>query len=147
MNSQLILWHKLQHIFDSAENFVAKRLQGKHSIGMSEYRALHLLSCAPKSELRMQELASLLNLNQSSVSRLVERLERNNYTFRDICPGDKRGIYTVLTPTGKEKYIEVKSEYEAALLEVLEEQKSDPLNKKLIEAIFSVTDSQDNRPS
>ncbi|PHM37441.1 homoprotocatechuate degradation operon regulator, HpaR [Xenorhabdus mauleonii] len=147
MNSQLILWHKLQHLFDSAENFVAKRLQSKHSIGMSEYRALHLLSSAPKSELRMQELASLLNLNQSSVSRLVERLERNNYTFRDTCLDDKRRIYTVLTSTGNEKYIEVKSEYETAILEVLEEQKSDSLNKKLIEAIFSVTGSQDNLPS
>lgn len=49
----------------------------------------------------MQELASQLGLNQSSVSRMVERLERGELTMRDLCPDDKRGVYTVLTAKGR----------------------------------------------
>ncbi|CDL81422.1 hypothetical protein XSR1_130026 [Xenorhabdus szentirmaii DSM 16338] len=39
-----------------------------------------------EGELRMQEFANLLNVNQSLMSRLVERLARNNYTFHDPAP-------------------------------------------------------------
>ncbi|MFT3778061.1 MAG: MarR family transcriptional regulator [Ottowia sp.] len=52
-------------------------------------------------ELRMQELAALLGLNQSSVSRMVERQERAGLTVRDLFPDDKRGVYTVLTEQGR----------------------------------------------
>lgn len=63
----------------------------------------------------MQELASHLRLNQSSVSRMVERLERGGFTIRDLCPDDKRGVYTVLTEQGRERVESAKADYEEAL--------------------------------
>ncbi|MCX9564741.1 MarR family transcriptional regulator, partial [Vibrio cholerae] len=69
------LWLRVKIIVDSVENQIAKELQKEHGLGLTEYRALKLLSESENSELRMQELAKLLGLNQSSVTRLVERLE------------------------------------------------------------------------
>ena len=121
-------WQQMKNIFESVENQVAKDLQRKHDIGLSEYRALQLLSEAPNSELRMQELAKKLSLNQSSVTRLVERMERHDYTVRDVCPDDKRGVYAVLTNHGRQIQAEVSNEYDnylkSALDEVSQQQKN-----------------------
>ena len=70
-----------------------------------------MLARSSDSELRMQELASQLGLNQSSVSRMVERLERGELTMRDLCPDDKRGVYTVLTAKGRARLEEAQPDY------------------------------------
>lgn len=94
-------WLKLIQIIANVEADLGKVLQARHGLGLSEYRALEVLARSPDSELRMQELAVHLRLNQSSVSRMVERLERAGLTIRDLCPDDKRGVYTVLTDKGR----------------------------------------------
>lgn len=121
MKSQSEVWQQLRGVFESVENKVAKSLQSEHGLGLTEYRALVLLSTAPESELRMQELASQLGLNQSSVTRLVARLERNGYTIRDVCPNDKRGVYTVITNRGRHVQEEASKDYEDFLTVALNE--------------------------
>ena len=107
-------------VVDSVEGQIAKTLRNAHGLGLNEYRALKLLSDTPNSELRMQDLAALLGLNQSSVTRLVERLEKGAYTIRDLCPRDKRGVYTVLTGRGKEMQKLIEQDYEQYLAAALE---------------------------
>ena len=75
----------------------------------------------------MQELATHLRLNQSSVSRMVERLERGGLTIRDLCPDDKRGVYTVLTEKGHARFKSARPDYEKALDVALEEYGCDEL--------------------
>ncbi|MDD7910810.1 MarR family transcriptional regulator [Pseudovibrio exalbescens] len=123
MSLQSAAWERLIYLVDFVESFVAKDMQRKHNIGLSEFRALKFLEVAKDSELRMQELAGLLGLNQSSVTRLVGRLENNGYTVRDLCPDDKRGIYTVLTNRGRKRLSEARVDYEKALCAALEEAK------------------------
>ncbi|MGU5666612.1 MarR family winged helix-turn-helix transcriptional regulator [Aeromonas hydrophila] len=108
-------WLKLIQVVASVEADLGKVLQAQHGLGLSEYRALEVLARSPNSELRMQELASHLLLNQSSVSRLVERLERSSFTVRDLCPDDKRGVYTVLTAKGRACLEEAQPSYQKAL--------------------------------
>ncbi|GGE98831.1 MarR family transcriptional regulator [Stappia taiwanensis] len=108
-------WLRLTHVVASIEADLSKTLQRKHGLGLSDYRALHRLSLSPDLELRMQELAAHLGLNQSSVSRMVERLERSGFTVRDLCPNDKRGVYTVLTDKGRTCLESAQPDYEAAL--------------------------------
>lgn len=121
MTPHSIAWQKMKNVFELVESQVAKNLQRIHGIGLTEYRALQLLSIAPDSELRMQELANQLGLNQSSVTRLVERLERNNYTVRDVCPNDKRGVYTVITKHGRKIQTAVGKDYNDLLNTALNE--------------------------
>lgn len=108
-------WLHLVQVIAHVEAGLGKVLQEKHGLGLSEYRALEILMRSPDSELRMQELASHLGLNQSSVSRMVERLERGGYTVRDLCPDDKRGVYTVLTDKGRAHLESARRDYENAL--------------------------------
>lgn len=114
-------WLKLIQAVANIEADLGKVLQQQHGIGLSDYRALQILSRSPDSELRMQELASHLHLNQSSISRMVERLERGGLTIRDLCPDDKRGVYTVLTDKGRSRLESAQPDYEAALTVALKE--------------------------
>jgi len=114
-------WLSLIQIAASVEADLVKVLQARHGLGLSEYRALEILARSRNSELRMQELATHLRLNQSSVSRMVERLERAGFTVRDLCPDDKRGVYTVLTKDGRARLESAQSDYEKALEVALKE--------------------------
>ncbi|OVZ79901.1 MarR family winged helix-turn-helix transcriptional regulator [Yersinia kristensenii] len=114
-------WLKLIQAIANVEAELGKVLQAQHGLGLSEYRALEILAHSPDSELRMQELAAHLRLNQSSVSRMVERLERGGFTVRDLCPDDKRGVYTVLTDKGQAHLERAQLDYEAALDAALKE--------------------------
>lgn len=108
-------WLRLVHAVATVEADLGKVLQERHGLGLSDYRALRILSRSPDSELRMQDLAANLHLNQSSVSRMVERLERGGLTIRDLCPDDKRGVYTVLTDKGRSRLESARGDYEKAL--------------------------------
>lgn len=115
MSSKHDAWLKLAQAVGNVEVDLGKTMQTACGLGLSEYRALEALSRSPTGELRMQDLASHLCLNQSSVSRLVERLERTGLTVRDLCPDDKRGVYTVLTDNGRTRIDSARTFYEIAL--------------------------------
>jgi DNA-binding MarR family transcriptional regulator len=138
MKPQSEVWQQLRSVFESVENKVAKSLQREHGLGLTEYRALYLLSTAPESELRMQELASQLGLNQSSVTRLVARLERNGYTIRDVCPNDKRGVYTVITNRGRQVQEEASKDYEDFLTVALNEVSCQSDYQPIVESLRKV---------
>jgi len=120
-------WLRLIQVIANIEAELGKVLQAQHGLGLSEYRALEILGRSPDFELRMQELASHLRLNQSSVSRMVERLERGGLTVRDLCPDDKRGVYTVLTNAGRERLESAAPDYEQALLTALKQHDGETL--------------------
>lgn len=115
------MWSRLTALHAHVEGRLGTALQRRHGLGLSEYRALGLLAEAPKSELRMQDLAAGLGLNQSSVTRLVARLNAADFTYRDLCPDDKRGVYTVLTDAGRLRHREARGTYEETLAAALDE--------------------------
>lgn len=125
-------WRKLTQIVALVEADLGKVLQSQHGLGLSEYRALEVLVQSENRELRMQELASHLGLNQSSVSRMVERLERSGLTVRDLCPDDKRGVYTVLTDQGSARLDSARPDYERALDQALRQHGGDRLLSALV---------------
>lgn len=132
------LWKELTTLHTHVENRLATVMQRRHGLGLSEYRALSYLDQAEKSELRMQELADKLALNQSSVTRLVNRLNTAGFTRRDLCPDDKRGAYTVLTEGGRTRYREAHSTYDDTLAAALDEiAAADPAIAAILEAVRS----------
>ncbi|EKO3588774.1 MarR family transcriptional regulator [Vibrio metschnikovii] len=142
MINKCMLWLRVKIIVDSVENQIAKDLQREYGLGLTEYRALGLLSESEKSELRMQELARLLGLNQSSVTRLVERLEKGGYTIRDICPNDKRGVYTVLTGRGRDIQEKVAIHFTKYLNDALNAVALDSDNKFIVNCLKNITIEQ-----
>ena len=64
------------------------------------YDVLWVLECAPDHRLRMHELAHLVVLSRSNLTRLVDRLENAKLVEREPSVDDKRGAYCVLKPAG-----------------------------------------------
>lgn len=64
------------------------------------YDVLLALKQAPNQRLRLSELAEVLLVNRTNVTRLVDRLEKANLIRREACQGDRRGAFAVLTEAG-----------------------------------------------
>ncbi|THV40670.1 MarR family winged helix-turn-helix transcriptional regulator [Glycomyces buryatensis] len=101
---------------------VEKRLAAalKRGFGLSllDYRALRAVAAAEEGELRLRTLARVLDVNQSSITRMMPRLESLGYAYRDLCPDDNRGAYCVITEKGREA--------SSAMAEVLDRTLSEP---------------------
>ncbi|WP_067816209.1 MarR family winged helix-turn-helix transcriptional regulator [Nocardia inohanensis] len=135
------MWNNILTLHAHVETRLATALQRKHGLGLSEYRALVFLDEAPDNELRMQDLAAKVGLNQSSVTRLVGRLNSAELTYRDLCPDDKRGVYTVLTDAGRTRYREARPTYESTLAAALSEvAEGDPALAALLGAARAATE-------
>jgi DNA-binding MarR family transcriptional regulator len=94
---------------------IERDLHRRHHIVFSEFTALKALSAAELQEMRIQELAEATALNQSSISRLVGRLDRLGLTERRKCEFDKRGVYIGLSPAGTELLATATKTFETVL--------------------------------
>lgn len=112
-------WSQVAVFASAVDASLGKWLLDAYRVGLTEYRALTHLAQAPDKELRVNDLAQRVGLNQSSVTRLVSRLEAKNLTRRDICPDDGRGVYAVITEQGEDLIREVRGPYEERVRELL----------------------------
>lgn len=76
-------------------------LGGVHGLGLSDFAALHHLAEAPGGRLRRVDLARLLALTPSGVTRLLAPLERRGIVAREEGGHDARATYAVLSRSGK----------------------------------------------
>ena len=67
---------------------------------LSSYDVLLTLSEAPDHRLRMHEIAERVVLSRSGLSRLVDRLEKEELLYRERSSDDRRGAYAVLSDKG-----------------------------------------------
>ncbi|MEU6150533.1 MarR family winged helix-turn-helix transcriptional regulator [Actinosynnema sp. NPDC047251] len=109
------LWARVSALHTRVGAAVRKVLRQRADIGFSEFLALIALAGSPLGELHMQDLAEATLLNQSSVSRLVVRLERTGLTERRTCERDRRRVYTGITGAGRDVLADALPAYEAAL--------------------------------
>jgi DNA-binding MarR family transcriptional regulator len=70
--------------------------------GLTARQALVLLSCDLEEANTMAELASLYGLEASSITRLVDRLEKKRLIERTRSRSDRRKTILSLTPRGKD---------------------------------------------
>ncbi len=112
-------WSQVAVFASAMDASLGKWLTDTRGIGLTDYRALVHLSQASDKELRVNELAQRIGLNQSSATRLVSRLEAKNLTYRDTCPDDGRGVYAVITERGEAMLREVRGIYEERVRELL----------------------------
>ena len=55
--------------------------------------------------LRMQELSERALFTRSGMTRLVDRMEKAGYVRRESVPGDRRGVFVILTPAGEQVFV------------------------------------------
>lgn len=112
-------WSQVAAIIAAVDATLGKWLIDEYGIGLTEYRAVLHLSRASDRELRISELASRVGLSQSSVTRLVGRMEDKGLAFRDTCPDDGRGVYAVATEKGLAAVDQIREPYEAKICDLL----------------------------
>ena len=119
-------WSGLRALHHRINANLERALQRRFHFGLSEFAALSALAQAPGGELRMQELTEVVGLNQSSVSRLVARLEQSGLTGRELCETDRRGVYSCITPAGREVQAAAAAFFDETLETIFTEVSSDP---------------------
>jgi DNA-binding MarR family transcriptional regulator len=124
--ADLAAWAALGALHGRVEQQLARALQQRHGLGLSDYRALGYLSAADHGGMRMSELADALGLNESSVSRLADRLERAGLTERCVCEDDRRGVYAFITEAGRDRQLAALPTYRAELSAALDLAAADP---------------------
>jgi DNA-binding MarR family transcriptional regulator len=86
---------------------LARRLDAEldqaHGLPMTSYEVLHHLDEALGGRMRMRDLAEEAQLSRSGLTRLVDRLEREELLVRCSCEHDARGSYACLTERGRER--------------------------------------------
>ncbi|TWV18144.1 MarR family winged helix-turn-helix transcriptional regulator, partial [Streptomyces albidoflavus] len=79
--------------------------------------------------------ADAVVLSQSATTRLVSRLEDRGLLSRYLCPTDRRGIYTDVTPAGKALLDEARPTNDTALREALDTAAQNPELAPLVQAV------------
>src|SRR5437660_569118 len=80
-------------------------------------RAHACLAEASEGRMRMRDLAERAQLSRSGLTRLVDRLEREDLLHRCSCPHDARGAYACLTPRGLARLEEARATHVAVVRE------------------------------
>ncbi|MGI8807807.1 MAG: MarR family winged helix-turn-helix transcriptional regulator [Acidimicrobiales bacterium] len=92
--------------FLRASTRVMERLDAElevHGVSLADYEILVNLSAEPSGELRMTELAARTLVSRSGLTRRLDRLVESGLVERRSCPTDRRGVFAVLTPTGRSR--------------------------------------------
>jgi DNA-binding MarR family transcriptional regulator len=99
---ELGAWRGLLRVHAALVRELDAELVSAHGLPLSSYEVLLKLSLAPGRRMRMAELAEGVLLSRSGMTRLVDRLEREELLERDGCSSDARGRFAVLTEKGQE---------------------------------------------
>ncbi|MFJ6138297.1 MarR family winged helix-turn-helix transcriptional regulator [Kitasatospora sp. NPDC092286] len=108
-------WRTLAALHGLIDAALEKALQAEHQLSVVEYTVLEALSRQDGWHMRMQQLARAAALSSSATTRLVTRLEDRGLLSRYLCMDDRRGIYTELTPQGRQLLAAARPVHEAAL--------------------------------
>ena len=85
--------HRLGRVLDL-------ELQAAHGTTLADHEVLILLSEQPDGALRMADLADMLTISRSGLTRRVDRMATAGLVIREKCASDGRGVYARLTEGG-----------------------------------------------
>ena len=100
--AELGAWRGMLRVHTALVKELDAELAAAHDLPLSSYEVLITLETAPGRKRRMAELADSVLLSRSGMTRLVDRLEKDELLVRDTCTDDGRGCYAVLTEKGAE---------------------------------------------
>jgi DNA-binding MarR family transcriptional regulator len=100
---ELSAWRGLLQAHARITRALDAELRAEHGLPVSSYEVLMFLADAPGHRLRMAEIADMVLLSRSGLTRLVDRLEASGYVTRCAAEDDGRGAYAELTDAGRTK--------------------------------------------
>jgi DNA-binding MarR family transcriptional regulator len=85
-----------------AVSLVSAELEKACGISLAWFDVLFQVNIAPERRLRMHELADVLLLSKSGLTRLIDRIEEAGLVERVAVPGDRRSLHVQLTRDGRQ---------------------------------------------
>lgn len=112
-------WRELNASHAAVHAALEHALRHEHDLSPIEFEVLDCIGDCPSGKARMQELAEVVHATQSTVSRVVARLEDEGLASRAMCPDDRRGIFASLTEAGHERRAEATPTYRRVIADTL----------------------------
>lgn len=126
-------WDRLLAFHTGAVDAIERVLGDRFGLSLSEYITLSALAKASGEEgLRMRTLTDAVGLNQSSISRLVSRLEDQRLVQRTAFSRDRRGVFTRITAEGRAQLELMRSVYLHTLAAAFDKAMLDPELREFI---------------
>ena len=106
----------------------SKKIQKEHGVSIPQVLCLTYLHDSPNYQATQADLRRFLNLNPSTVSGIIDRLEKKGYLARLPKLGDKRVVNIALTSSGDRLLKKIPSLLHVQLAEKLQQLSENELN-------------------
>src|ERR1035441_8452899 len=116
-SGELRAWRSLLRAHACLAKRLDSELERAHRLPMTSYEVLGHLQEASGGRMRMCDLAEQAQISRSGLTRLVDRLERENLLERCSCEHDARGSFACLTDVGRERVGEARVTHLAVVRE------------------------------
>ena len=113
----LAAWMRFLRAHSAVTRQLSARLESQHGLTLSDYDVLAQLYFAPGRRMRRIDIARLVLLSPSGITRLLDGLERAGWVEKVRCASDARVVYAALTAAGERKCEEA---YETHLADIEE---------------------------
>jgi DNA-binding MarR family transcriptional regulator len=110
-------------------NMESKKIQKEYGVSIPQVLCLGFLKSTPDYQATQSQIKEFLNLNSSTVSGIISRLEKKACIARLPKKGDKRLVYLALTQEGDELLSSVPNLLHERLSDKLENVGDDELNQ------------------
>lgn len=105
-------WRELTARRVRIESALEQALALRHGLSCHEFEVIdQLAEVAPDAKPRVQDIADVVPITQSALSRLIGRLERQGLIERRLCEADRRGINVFLTDAGRVRHADARRTY------------------------------------
>ncbi len=100
-DEEQVIWRRLIRAESEIHYLLDRDLRESHQLTLGGYAVLVHLGDAGPDGLRMSDLADLLRLSRSGLTRRVTALARSGLVAKRSCPVDRRGTFASLTASGR----------------------------------------------
>ena len=108
-------WRALNAAHATVHAALEYELRREHDLSTIEFEVLERLGECAQGKVRMSELAEAVHATQSTVSRVVARLEDEGLVCRAMCSDDRRGIFASLSAAGRDRVDAAAPTYRAVI--------------------------------
>lgn len=108
-------WLNLIQAGSVVSEAVEGALQADVGLTLAEHEVLVRLAHTPEGRLPMHDVAELLLVSKSGVTRIVDRMVRDGMVERTSCATDRRIVYAQLTEAGRRKLDQAEPVFSRAL--------------------------------
>lgn len=105
----------LCEVVDAVRVVINRELESRVGLTLSENLVLCQIAMSPDQRLRMVEIAQMLAIGKSAVTKTVDRLEERDLITRERDATDRRTVYATLTKDGSRAFVAAQPIFDGAV--------------------------------